>query len=421
MKLLGFQFPLTLRLGRLGQNTVYATVGLGLRAAIQAGYLLAMSRWLGPVGYGIFAGSVALAILVAPLANWGSPLVLTRHIARDRGHSRALWATALLQTGVTGGLLSIAMLIVSASFLHGGVDVRVMCLLVLSELVLLPAAQAATSLCFALERGFASAFAMCLVPASRLLAVVGLIVASVEGNPANAAMAHFIGSFVGLAMAVLLVAILDGWPDWRRRLNLVESTREGTAYAFGGVVGASYQEIDKVLMLQLLGAAVVGPYTVAFRIISIFALPVSALIGATLPRLMALHGEPGQARTFRAVCMAALTYGCAASLAAFLVAPLIPNLFGAGYAAAVKYIILFSPWPLLFALHQCAATWLTASDRQAVRVWIEGAGLLLVAALNLLLLPRMGAEASVGSLQLAEGVMMIGCLVAIWLSRSKTG
>lgn len=421
MKPAGSRFPVAFRLGRLGRNTIYATTGLGLRAVIQAGYLLAMSRWLGAAGYGMFAGSVALAVLVSPLANWGSPLLLTRHIARDRGCSRALWATALLQTAITGGLLSLAMLALSAWLLHDDVGPGPMCLLVLSELVLLPAAQAATSLCFALERGFASALAMCLVPAGRLLAVVALIVAGVASNPGHAALAHFIGSLAGLAVAVLLVAVLDGWPDWRKRLRLAESTQQGTAYALGGVVGTSYQEIDKVLMLQMLGAAIVGPYTVAFRVISIFALPVSALIGATLPRLMALHGVPGQVRTFRAVCMAALGYGCVASLTALLVAPLIPLLFGAGYAEAVKYVVLFSPWPLLFALHQCVATQLTASDRQGVRVLVEGAGLLLVAVLNLLLLPRMGAEASVGSLLLAEVGMVIGCWVAIRSSRSRRG
>src|SRR3546814_17242400 len=59
------------RIGRLGQNTLLGTGGLAIRALIQAGYLLVLSRWLGASGYGLFAGSVAVAILGAPLAGWG--------------------------------------------------------------------------------------------------------------------------------------------------------------------------------------------------------------------------------------------------------------------------------------------------------------------------------------------------------------
>src|SRR3546814_6714540 len=83
------------RIGRLGQNTLLGTGGLAIRALIQAGYLLVLSRWLGASGYGLFAGSVAVAILGAPLAGWGGALLLTRHIAGNRAGSRGIWATVL--------------------------------------------------------------------------------------------------------------------------------------------------------------------------------------------------------------------------------------------------------------------------------------------------------------------------------------
>src|SRR3546814_14043084 len=89
--------------------------------------------------------------------------------------------------------------------------------------------------------------------------------------------------------------------------------------------------VDKVLMLQILGAVMVGSYTVGFRVLSVLALPVYALVTATMPRLMALHELRGQGKTNRAILLAELAYGVLASVVALLVAPWVPALFGPGY------------------------------------------------------------------------------------------
>lgn len=388
-------------LGRLAKNTVFGTLSLGIRAVIQAVYLLIVSRWLGAEGYGLFAGSVAFVILVAPLANWGSPLLLTRYIAENRNSSRAMWATALVQTGVIGSMLVIGMLAIMGVVLPQHLPLWPMLLIALSELILLPTAQAATSHCFALEKGGASAISICLVPIGRTLVMLSVIVAGFSGSPEYAALAHFIGSLLGFFVAIAVVTSIDGWPAWRERLSLREATRQGTPYAISNVAGAGYQEVDKVLMLQLLGAAIVGPYTVAFRVASIFVLPISALISATLPRLMA-NGAGGNVRTYRVVLLTALGYGLLASLGIIIIAPLVPQLFGEDYHEATSYLLLLAPWPALFALRQCLAAKLTATGRQHIRSITEVVGLVCIAVLNLVFLPRIGVNAAAWALIVTE-------------------
>jgi len=390
------------RPGRLGKNTLLGTTGLGVRAVIQAAYLLIVSRWLGAEGYGLFAGSVALVILGAPLANWGSALLLTRYISQDRSSSRAMWATALVQTGVIGSLLVLAALLVSALLLQQHLPFFPMLLLALSELMLLPAVHAATSQCYALERGMASATVMCLVPLGRTLAMLGGISIGLAGTPEHAALAHFTGSALGLVAAVAVVAVIDGLPAWRSRLPLRDSVRQGTAYAVSNVAGTSYQEVDKVLMLQILGAAAVGTYTVAFRVAGIFVLPVAALISATLPRLMTLHVNGNTAGTYRAVLLVALGYGLLASMAMLVAAPFVPYLFGPGYEEAGRCLLLLAPWPILFALRQCFAAQLTAQLRQAARSYVEIVGLGVVVLLNLFFLPSMEIKAAALALLATE-------------------
>src|SRR3546814_13085865 len=125
-------------------------------------------------------------------------------------------------------------------------------------------------------------------------------------------------------LAIILIARLDGWPDWRARLGWRRASRQGTVYAIGRFVGSSYLEVDKVLMLQILGAVMVGSYTVGFRVLSVLAVPVYALVTPTIPRLMALHELRGPGKPNRAIFLTALAYGVFARLLAFFVAPCVP-------------------------------------------------------------------------------------------------
>lgn len=398
-----------LRIGRLAQNAVYGSVGLGTRAVIQAAYLILLSRWMGAQGYGLFAGSVAAVMLIAPLSGWGVSYVLSQGVARDRAVSRPLWATALVQIVLTGTLLAVVVIVATAFGMKERISVISMLLVALAELVILPMAQVCTSLCFALDRGIPAAVAICIVPVGRLLMALVFVAMGAAGTPSVVAFSHFGGSIAGIIGSVLLIACIDGWPAWRKRWRLKKTVSRGTAYAVGAMVGTSYMEVDKVLMLELLGAAVVGPYTAAFRVASVFALPISALMGAALPKLFAARGVVQGRSTLKAIALASFGYGLVAMVVAACVSPLMPSIFGADFASASKYLVWLAPWPVLFALHQAAATGLTGFDRQRARVFIESGGLILVVVLNVGLLKNVGAEASVLALLAGEAFMAALC------------
>ena len=405
------------RPGRLGRNTILGTTGLGGRAIVQAAYLLIVSRWLGAEGYGLFAGSVALVTLATPLANWGSALLLTEYVAQDRSRSRGMWATALVQTGVAGGVLTVGVLALSTLLLREQLPLGPLLLLAVSELLLLPASHAASSQCSALERGGAAALSVCLVPLGRTLAMLGVVASNLTATPELAALAHFSGTVLGFVAAIALVAWVDGLPSWHERLPLHTAIREGSTYAISSAAGTSYQEVDKTLMLQLLGAAVVGSYTVAFRITSMFVLPVAALISATLPRLIVGHGSREQHRTYRAMLFAAVGYGMLAGAAILVAAPFIPQVFGTDYSEATTYLQLLSPWPVLFALRQCMGARLTAAGQQHARSIIDVVGFLLVVLLNLIFLPVVGANSSALSLLATEIIMTIALSLTININK----
>lgn len=406
------------RLGRLGKSTILSSTGLGIRAIIQAAYLLLISRWLGAEGYGLFAGIVAFFSLATPLANWGSGLLLTQYIAQDKRHSRGMWATALVQSGIIGILLVTLLLSVALLFLPQKIAIWSLLLLAVSELILLPASHAASSQCLALERGGAAALSVSLIPFGRLSILLLAVVAPWGATPELAVLAHFLGTVIGFAVAFGLVAWVDGLPAWKQRLPFISATRQGTAYAVSNVAGTSYQEVDKIIMLLLLGAATVGSYTVAFRVASIFVLPLSALIGVFLPRMMNQYNEREKSKnTYRIIMLVALIYGVLAGIGILVVTPFLPWVFGVGYEDSLYYLQLFAVWPMLFGLRQVLAARLTAQKRQRWRSWVEAMGLVLVAVLNFVLLPQFGAEAAIIALLVTEVFVTLVMSLFIYQNR----
>lgn len=399
----------SLGIGRLGLNALLSTIGLATRAVIQAAYLVVLSHWMGPKGYGLFAGSVAAAILIAPISGWGIAAVLTQHISSDKTASRSLWATAIFQVVMSGLLLVVLLLLMSGLVLVDRVNVGSMLVLGLAELVALPLNQVATSLCLALDKGAPAALSMCFVPIFRLIAVTVPMVFGMVGTPSHVAMLHFGGSMLGVIAALGLVRYIDGSPDWKGRLPLCTTVTGGSHFAVGALVGTSYQEVDKVLLLQLLGATVVGTYTAAFRVMSVFVLPLSALMGAALPRMFTVHRTAQGPRMLKMITLSAVGYGMVASLAAAAVSPIMPYIFGEGFAVSSRYLLMLSPWAVVFALHQSAATGLTAWEGQPARVLVEGLGIALAVVLNLLLLRRLGAGAAALTLLITEVFMACGC------------
>jgi len=147
-------------------------------------------------------------------------------------------------------------------------------------------------------------------------------------------------------------------------------------------------------------------------------MPVTALIGASLPRLMArAKSSDERTRTYRAMLLSGVGYGVLACTGIMIAAPWVSRVFGSDYALATHYFALLALWPALFALRHCLATYLTANHKQAARSCIEIMGLGIVVLLNFLLLPRVGAQAAVLTLLATEVLMAV--VMALFIKRGR--
>ena len=98
------------RPGRLARNTLLSTGWQGLRLALQFAYLVLVARLLGVEGYGVFAGSIALAASLSPLVGWGFYMILVQEVSRSPRRFPEFWAKALWAVAVSGPVMAGIML-----------------------------------------------------------------------------------------------------------------------------------------------------------------------------------------------------------------------------------------------------------------------------------------------------------------------
>lgn len=394
-------------IGRLGRGALVVSAGYLFRALALAGYLVLASRWLGAAGYGLFAGFLAGAMLLGTVSGWGAAQVLTQRVSSGRDTMPGAMRSAIARTIGSGGLSCACVLLALVVLGNPGFPWAALVLLGVSELILFPVVQVAVSACMVAGQGVLSAVALCSVPLGRLLLLVGVVATDVAGHMAEMAWVHFGGTLFGVVVCMLVVTPFTEWRTCPGVGFSRDDVREAAPYAIGMLVASAYLEIDKVLLLGQLGAAALGPYAAAFRVAVMTALPIFALAGVALPRLIEGAGNPAGSRLFRRLLLVSAGYGILACCALWVVAPALPWVFGEEFASSRDYLLLLAPWPLLFAIHQALGIGLTASGRQGKRVLVELIGLATVVAACLALVNVLGARAAAFGLLAAELLMIV--------------
>lgn len=400
--------------GALARNTALATAWQGVRLALQFAYLILVARVLGVEGYGVFAGSAALAASLSPLAGWGFGMILVQEVSRAPGRFPEFWAKALRAVAVGGPAMTGAMLALAPLLLPVDGRWTVIVLIAAAELLAMPLVAAGSLAFQAHERLGRTIFNHVQLNLVRLGAVA-LLAAAGQGDLVAFAWAYFGATAVAALLSLLQVRRAYGRPDWTRG-GLAGRRREGLGFSLSVVANSAHAELDKTLLLRLVSAAAAGSYSVANRVVSAATTPLVAYILAAVPRLFR-EGEQGTAAAAalaRRLLPPILLYGLAAAAGLLVCAPLLPWVFGDGFGAAPALLPWLAPLPLLAGISQLGLNVLTASGRQRTRVSIEATALAANVALNVALIPRLGAEGAALSALGSQALLGLLPAIAAW-------
>jgi O-antigen/teichoic acid export membrane protein len=391
-------------------------VGQGCSFLLQAGYFVLLARLLGVREYGIFAGAFAFVGIAMPYSTLGSGLLFVRYVGSRPDSFAVYWGNIILSTTIAGTALTAVLWLVAPHLLNPA-----------SAAIVLPVgigncifSQMLASMGFvfqAFERLRMTAALNILTNGLRLLAVGIMTILLPHSNAQQWAMASLYVSLLAAIVGFVVVSKGFCWPQFSPSL-VISHAVEGLGFSLGWSAQSIYNDIDKTLLSHYGMNVQNGIYTMAYRIVDIASMPITALDAAALPRYVrdsSNNDVRGVNRLAVRLAIRASLVGLMMSAVLFFTAPLIPHLVGRGFAAGVQALRWLCLLPAMRGIHQLTGCALTGMGFQRYRTaaQLSAAGVNL--ALNLWLIPRYGwhgaawaSLATDGSLAIATWVLLKG-------------
>lgn len=387
-------------------------VGQALNLVIQAAYFILLARLLGVREYGVFAGAFAFVSLAVPYSALGSGLVFMQHAGSNAENFAAYWGNILLST-LCGGILITGLLCIIAPRLLNPESASIVLMLAVGECVFRQLVLCIQQVFQSFEKLQMTAGLASLASSLRLLAVGILALLFHRATAWQWALASLFVSGVAAIIASAVVVALYGRPRFQPRL-LLRRLGEGMNFSLAGSSQFAYNDIDKVMLSHYGMNLANGIYTMAYRLVDLATVPVTALDAAALPRYFRKSTEGIAAvrslsvrLAWRAALLGALTAGCM-----FVVAPLIPYIVGKGFGESVAAFRWLSLIPAFRGVHQLTGSAITGMGFQRYRTMAQMGAAAFNFGLNLLLMPRHGWLGAAWASFATDGTLaVVNCLM----------
>jgi len=349
------------------RNTIYYGINFGLQIITQFGYFALISRALGPGGYGIFASVSAIALMVSVFVGLGSDHLLIQRLAVNREAFASYFGRALAMMLMTF-VPAIAFAFAVFYFLDTGTFsfFGLLCILA-AECIFRKISFLCSATYMAHDRAgkqFAVDNAIMIL---RFLAVAALTLTADDVTLDSWALWYVGASLLASGVSLLMVLRDYGLP---RTVFSGFEFRQGFLLSLEFTSVSGMRDLDKPVVVQLLGPVQAGIYTAAFRIIDAATTPIKAALYATYTRYFR-HADKGAEHgiAFGLRVLPVISgLGIAVALFIILIAGYVPLLLGEDYEAAVGLIRLLAFYPLLLGAAGIGADIMRSIGMQGTRV-----------------------------------------------------
>lgn len=378
-----------------------ATIGLSFLT------MLALSRLLGPDGYGQYAYVMATVAILTPLAALGMPSIVVREVAAGRAQGDYARVKGVVAFALLIGLAAVTVLALVCWLLHLvaaawsiGQPAGDHLLLALALLLLYTLGGPLGALRQGLKRIIAAQLPGAVVQPVAMLLLLGLAWATWRQPPGVGDAVLLLVLAAVIALAVALVLTRNAWRQagppgptgWR--FDPRPWALAGLSLAAFGFLTALNAQADIVLLRWLAGPEATGVFHVATRNAQLLTLLLGALIAPLGPLVAELHAKGDRAalqrvvrRSIRIVFLLTLP----AALVMIAAGGFYLELFGAGFADAHAALAILALAQLVNVGAGPVQMLLVMTGRQARIIPAMSWSLLANVALNLALIPRFGA------------------------------
>jgi O-antigen/teichoic acid export membrane protein len=357
---------------------------------LQAGYFILLARLLGVKEYGTFVGAFAFVSLVAPYSALGSGLLFVRYVSSDAENFAVYWGNILFATFGVGSLLTILLYLIAPHLLNPA-SASLILLVALGECICRQLVICISQVFQAFEQLRMTAIINLLTSSLRLLAVAVLALLLRHATAWQWALTSLIVSMCAALAGSAIVVARYGSPRFAPRLFLSRLS-EGFGFSLAGSTQSAYNDIDKTMLSHFGMNVANGIYTMAYRIVDLATIPVTALDAAALPRYFRQSREGAASVVSLSVRLAkrAALFGVIMSVCMFLMAPLIPLIVGQGFKESVLALRWLCLIPAFRGVHLLTGSAITGMGFQRYRTTAQFVAAALNFGLNLWLIPRYG-------------------------------
>jgi len=362
--------------------------------------VLLVARALGPEGRGTTAFLLVTAQVVARIASFGLPEA-TMVLAADGGKRGSLLTNLISFAAASSfllGLTTALAILLLGQLRPAGVGPF--------ELALLVAAIVSNALMTASEHfllgcGRFRQRAVVVVTWPWLYAAVVVILSGSIGlDVTQVAIAWIVGQIVAGSYGVGASIMRTGLGRFDPAL-LRSSLRFGLRLWVGSLALFLNFRVDQILMGFIASRATLGIYAVAVNLSETVLLLPTAVASALPPIIAGSRPRERLDRTLRALHLLFIATAASVLVAALVGPPLLPVIFGSAFAASVGPFILLLPGALGFAVMRVFSSSLLGASAPGLSSAPALVSLVVGIVLDLILIPRMGAEGAAAAASIA--------------------
>ncbi len=331
-------------------------------------FLFVITNALGKAGYGVFSSLTAITVLGGIVTGLGGELLTLKRVAEDHGRLRECVGHAMMSALVTAPFVGAACFVIAMPLYSPHMALWAIALIVVADIAFTKMFNIATFAFLALDEVASQLFLSLGYAGARVLAVVGAYLTTDAVTLDHLAVWYFGATAIWGVFSLGLVTALRGAPVLRLRFR---DWPLGFQFMVDQAAQAGFRDLDKPSVVQAVGPALGGAYTLSFRLAEAATTPIRALLYAVATRFFKTAAEgpaSGVAFGLRVVPVA-IAMSAVIAVGIVVVAGLVPLVFP-DFPEATGYVRLLAPYPLLIALTFIGLDILRATDRQHIRVAI---------------------------------------------------
>lgn len=398
-------------------NTAVQVAGRGAGTILALATVGLMTRHLGPAGYGEFTVAISFLQFFGILADLGLTLTVAKMLAAPGADQDRIASNAVTLRAAAGLVFFAAAPLVAFAFPYPGAVRAAIAVGTISFL-----AMSLSSVISGIFQKFLAGRQVAVAEvAGRVVLLFGTWLAVRADGPLVAFMAALAAA--NLAQFAFSLAFARRFVRLRPRFEPAlwkEILRETWPVAASIAFNLVYLKGDVVILSLYRGAAEVGLYGAAYKVLDVVTVVPTVFMMLVLPVVAADWGAGRHddvrlklGRAFDALG----AFGVPLFLGAAAVAPdLMAFLFSAAFAPSGRYLVLL----MLAALAVCLGSTFTyaviAVGWQKKVFWLYGLDAALAIALYFLLIPRYGAVAAGWVTVFSEFFIAVACAVAVSLA-----